>query len=82
MDHYLPYFRQQLITCPLSALLPFQSLFTKSLQEDQLLLPLSFSSALSAPHPLCWVFLFSSLFIVQFCCFLQGGGINLSRGLC
>jgi hypothetical protein len=23
VDHYLPYFRQQLITCPLSALLPF-----------------------------------------------------------
>jgi hypothetical protein len=30
VDHYLLYFRQQLITCLLSALLPFQTLFTES----------------------------------------------------
>jgi hypothetical protein len=31
VDLYLPYFRQRLITCLLSALLPFQPLFTESL---------------------------------------------------
>jgi hypothetical protein len=30
VDHYLPYFRQQLITCPMSPHLPYQSLFSES----------------------------------------------------
>jgi hypothetical protein len=79
VDFYLPYFRQWLITCPLSALLPFQSLFTESYCGDQLLAPLPFSSELTAPHPLCWVFLFSSFFIVQF--FFQGGGQSVQAAM-
>jgi hypothetical protein len=69
--HYLPYLRQWFITHLLSALLPFQSLFTLSLHGDQLLRPPPFSSALSAPHPLCCVFLFQFLVITHF--FLRGG---------
>jgi hypothetical protein len=71
VDRYLPYFRQQLITYPLSALLSFQSLFTESSCRDQLLASPPFSSAPRAP-PLCCMFLFSSLFIIQF--FLMGKG--------
>jgi hypothetical protein len=51
VDLYLPYFRQRLITCLLSALLPFQPLFTESLCRDQLLALLSFSSVLQQLHP-------------------------------
>jgi hypothetical protein len=47
VDCYLPYFRQWLITHPLSAFLPFQLLLTESLHRDQLLAPPSFSGALS-----------------------------------
>jgi hypothetical protein len=75
VDHYLPYFRQQLITCLLLALLPFHPLFTESLRGDHLLAPPSFSGALPTPWPLCCVLVFSLLFIVQFFCFvlfLQG----------
>jgi hypothetical protein len=46
VDRYLPYFRQWLITCPLSALLPFQPLFTESLCRNQILAPL--------PSPVCF----------------------------
>jgi hypothetical protein len=66
VDCYLPYFRQQLITRPLSAHLPFQALFTESSCGDQLLASPPFSGALRAPHPLCCMFLFSYLFIIQF----------------
>jgi hypothetical protein len=52
MDYYLPYFRQQLITCPPSALLTFQSLFTESSRRDQLLALPPFSDALTASYPL------------------------------
>jgi hypothetical protein len=86
VDCYLPYFRQWLITSMLSTLLPFQSMFTETLPRDQLLPPPSFSSVLTAHHPLCCVLVFSSLFIVQFflLCFffLHEGGISLPRGLC
>jgi hypothetical protein len=78
---YLPYFRQQLITHPLLALLLFHSLFTESSSGDQLLAPPPFSGALRAPHPFCCMFLFSSLFIIQVF-FLWGGGLSLSRRLC
>jgi hypothetical protein len=71
---YLSYFRQQLITHPLSALLPFQSLLTESLLGDQLLASLHFSGVLIAPCPLCCMFLFSSLFIIQFLFFFFFGG--------
>jgi hypothetical protein len=67
VDCYLPYFRQQLITHPLLALLPFQPLFTESSSGAQLLASLPFSSALSATLSLCCVLVFRSLFIVQFC---------------
>jgi hypothetical protein len=53
VDHYLPYFRQQLITCSLLALLPFQLLFTESSCRYQLLAPPHFSGALSATLSLC-----------------------------
>jgi hypothetical protein len=67
LDCYLPYFRQQLITCPLLAGLPLQSLFTETSHGDQLLAPPPSSSALRAPPcPLCCMFLFSSLFVIQF----------------
>jgi hypothetical protein len=66
VDHYLPYFRQWLTTHPLSALLPFQSLFTASSCGDQLLAPPPFSNALTSPCTLCCMFLFSSLFIILF----------------
>jgi hypothetical protein len=39
MDHYLPYFRQWLISCLLSVSLPFQSLFTESLHGVHHLAP-------------------------------------------
>jgi hypothetical protein len=75
----LPYFSQWLITLPLSALLPFQSLITESSHGDQLLVPTPFCSGLTAPFPLCSMFLFSSLFIIQFFCF-YGAGVSLFRG--
>jgi hypothetical protein len=88
VDHYLPYFRQQLITGPLLALLPFQSLFTEDSCRDQLLTPPPFSSTLTASHPLCCLVLFSSLFIVQvFFCgtrgqFVQGAMLIYPMGGC
>jgi hypothetical protein len=64
VDLYLPYFRQQLITHQLSALLPFQALFTEnSCRYQHFKLPL-FSSALTALCPFCCMFLFSSLYIL------------------
>jgi hypothetical protein len=83
VDHYLPYFRKRLVTSLLSALLPFQPLFSESLQGDQLLAPPPFSGALTIPHPLCCVLVFSSLFIVQFCFVLfMVQRVSLPRGLC
>jgi hypothetical protein len=82
LDHYLPYFRQHLITCPLSTHLSFQALFTESSWGDQLLVLPPFSGALRAPCPLCCVFLFSFLFIIQVFFFFAEWGISLSRGLC
>jgi hypothetical protein len=78
VDLYLPCFRQWLITHLLSALLPFQPLFTESYCRNQLLAPPPFSSALTAPRPLCCVLVFSSLFIVQLFCFVLFYG----RGQC
>jgi hypothetical protein len=76
VDCYLPYFRPQLITCLLLALLPFQPLFTISLCGDQLLASLPFSGVLSATPPLGCMLVFSSflLFIVFFVFFFCGGG--------
>jgi hypothetical protein len=51
VDCYLPYFKQQLITHPLSVLLLFQSLFTESLCGDQLLDPSPFSGAVAYHLP-------------------------------
>jgi hypothetical protein len=72
VDRYLIYFRQWLITHLLSALLPFQPLFTESSCGDQHLAPSPFSGVLSATPSLHFLFVFSSLFIVQF--FFVGGG--------
>jgi hypothetical protein len=40
VDHYLPYFRQHLITSPLSAVLSFQPLFTECVEISSLPSPL------------------------------------------
>jgi hypothetical protein len=72
VDRYLPYFSQWLIICLLSALLPFQPLFTESLCADQLLTSPHFSSVLLEALSLCCTLVFSSLFIVLF--FFYGGG--------
>jgi hypothetical protein len=77
VDCYLPYFRQQVITCPLSSHLPFQSLFTVSSCRDQLLALSPFSGALRAPNPLYCMFLFSSLFIIQVFFYRAGGSVCL-----
>jgi hypothetical protein len=82
VDHYLLYFSHQLITHLLSVLLPFQDLFTESLHRNQLLAPPPFSGALTALHPFHCMFLFSSLFIIQFGFFFAGQGVSLSEGLC
>jgi hypothetical protein len=74
-NHYLPYFRLWLITCPLSALLPFQSLF-----GNQTLSPTLFSGVLRALCPLFWVFLFSSFLLFSF--FVWEAGVSLSSMLC
>jgi hypothetical protein len=80
VDHYLPYFRKRLVTSLLSALLPFQPLFSESLQGDQLLAPPPFSGALTIPHPLCCVLVFSSLFIVVLFCFVYGAEGQSAQG--
>jgi hypothetical protein len=86
VDRYLPYFRQQLIPCPLLALLPFQPLFTENLHGDQLLAPPTFSSVLSAtPTPLLCVSFQFLIYCSVFCCFIfcgVGGVVSLPRGLC
>jgi hypothetical protein len=66
-----------------SAFLPFQPLFTESSSGDQLLAPPLFSEVLRAPHPLCCMFLFSSLFIIPlfFFFFFCRVGVSLSRWL-
>jgi hypothetical protein len=79
VDHYLLYFRQWFITCLLSALLPFQSLFTESLCGVQLLALPPFSSVLTASHPLCCVLVLSSLFILFFFVVCL---VSLPRRLC
>jgi hypothetical protein len=73
VDHYLPYFRQWLITCLLLALLPFQSLFTESSHRDQLLAPLPslVCSEHLPPSAVCSIFQFLAYYSV-FNCFLQG----------
>jgi hypothetical protein len=79
VDCYLLYFRQQLITCLLSAFLLFQPFVYWSSHRYQLLASPPFSCELSASCPLCCVLVFSSLFIqVFFFC----RGVSLPRGLC
>jgi hypothetical protein len=76
VDSYLPYFKQELITCPLLALLPFQSLFTESLHKDQLLAlpPCPVLSEHPTPHATCSISV-PCLFIYLF--FLQGRGQSI-----
>jgi hypothetical protein len=79
VDHYLLYFRQWLITWPLSAILPFPSLFTESSPGDQLLAPPPSSGVLRhppSPPLLCVPFHFLVYYSVFFC----SAGVSLSRG--
>jgi hypothetical protein len=81
VDHYLPYFRQRLISCLLSALLTFQHLFTESLCGDLLLVPPAFCDVLSEfpPSLLCANFPFLVYWLFFFF-FLLGG--HSAHGLC
>jgi hypothetical protein len=72
VDCCLPYFRQHLITHPVSGLLPFQSLSTESLSGDELLVPPPFSGALRSPCPSAMCSF--SVLCLLFTFFLQGGG--------
>jgi hypothetical protein len=74
VDCFLPYFRQHLITRPLLALLPFQSLFPESSHGDQLLDPPVFSGALRAPCP-CPPSVCSFQLLVYYCFFCVCGFI-------
>jgi hypothetical protein len=85
VDHYLPYFMQQLITSSLLALLSFQSLFTESSRGDQLLVlpPSPVHSEHSAPSAAC-SFSVPCLLFRFFCfvfCFCRAR-VRLSRRLC
>jgi hypothetical protein len=62
VDHYLPYFRQWLITCMLLVLLPFQTLFTEMEISFLPFLPSLVHFQISCP--LFCVLVCSSLFIV------------------
>jgi hypothetical protein len=76
VDCYLPYFRQQLITCPLWALLPFQPLFSESSHGAHPLAPPPFSSELSTTVP-C---LFFIVFLWWGCQSAQGAMLVYPRG--
>jgi hypothetical protein len=78
VDCYLLYCRHQLISGLVSALLPFQPLFTEGSCGYQLLAPPPFSGALPAPHPLCCVLVFSSLFIQLY--FFGSVGVSVCLG--
>jgi hypothetical protein len=82
VDYYLPYFSQWLITCPLSALLPFQSLFTESLNGDQLLSSLPFSGVLRAPALSAVCSFLVPCLLFSFVFVFGGVVVSLSRGLC
>jgi hypothetical protein len=56
------------------------SIYLLKFHEEISSLPPRFSNVLTAPHLLCCVFIFSSLFIVQF--FFCGVGVSLPSGLC
>jgi hypothetical protein len=58
----------------------FQALFNESSHGDQLLASPPFSGELSAPCPLCYMFFFSSLFVIQD--FFCREGVSLSWELC
>jgi hypothetical protein len=79
-DCYLPYFRQQLITCPLSAFLPFQSLFTESSHGTcpSPLLQCAYSTLPPLLHVPC--LLFSLVFCRVGVSFCPGGYAGLSQG--
>jgi hypothetical protein len=82
---YLPCFKELLITCPLSAFLPFQHLFTDSSAEISSSLP-PFSGALSVipSLPLCAKLQFtvycSVFFLVWGGSVCSGGHAGLSQG--
>jgi hypothetical protein len=79
VDHYLPYYRQWLITHPLSVLLPFKPLFTESLHGGQLLAPPLFSAALSVNLSLFSVLIvYCSVFFVEWGSIYPGGFAGFS----
>jgi hypothetical protein len=80
VDCYLPFYRQQLINYPLSALLHFQSLFTERSCGHQLLAPPPFSSALRAPCTLCCMLFSVPCLLFRF--FFCRLGVSLLRRLC
>jgi hypothetical protein len=81
VDYYLPYFRQQLITSLLLALLLFQPLFTKSSCRDQLLTsPRLLYCAFSIP-PLLLSVSFQFLVYCSVLFYFLWGGVSLPRGL-
>jgi hypothetical protein len=83
VDRYLPYFRQWLITCPLSAHLPFQSLFTETLSGDQLFAP---PPSVCSEHPVPSAMCSFSVPCLLFSFFVgqrsvcPGGSAGLSQG--
>jgi hypothetical protein len=86
VDCSLPYFRQRLISHPLSARLPFLALFTESSWGDQLLAlpPSPVHSVHPAPSAAC-SFSVPCLFFLFFFAgrgSVQGSVLGLSRGLC
>jgi hypothetical protein len=81
VDCYLCHFRQWLITCLLSAHLPFQALFTESSHGVQLFAPPPFSGALNILCSLCCVS-FSVPCLLSSFSFFCGAEVSLSRGHC
>jgi hypothetical protein len=77
--HYLPCFRQLLITCLLSTFLPFQHLFINGSWRLAPCLSRFLQCTFSdLPLLLCCVLVYNSLFIVQF---FWGGGGQSAQGV-
>jgi hypothetical protein len=79
VDCYLPFFRQWLITHPLSALVLFQPLLKVSMEISSLLLPLLWCAISNSALLLCVSF--QSFVYCSVFCFVRGG-VSLPRGLC
>jgi hypothetical protein len=83
VDRYLPNFKQWLITCLLSALLPLQSLLAEGSHEISYVSLLHSPVCLKHPAPLLSVpFQFLVTIQVYLFIYLFWGVLSLSRGLC